>query len=86
MGSLVVLALLLVFVPSANPMAHFLGVDPYETDLLSQYGPPSAAHPLGTDDARAGRTGAADAGRADFAARRRAGDAGRQRHRARPSA
>ena len=27
------------------------GVDPYETDLLSQYAPPSAAHPLGTDDA-----------------------------------
>ena len=28
-----------------------LGVDPYETDLLSQYGPPSADHPLGTDEA-----------------------------------
>jgi peptide/nickel transport system permease protein len=51
MGSLVVLALLLVFVLSATPVAHYLGVDPYETDLLSQYGPPSAAHPLGTDDA-----------------------------------
>jgi peptide/nickel transport system permease protein len=51
MGSLIVLALLLVFVAAANPVAHFLGVDPYETDLLSQYAPPSAAHPLGTDDA-----------------------------------
>jgi peptide/nickel transport system permease protein len=51
MGSLVVLALLMVFVVAANPVAHVLGVDPYETDLLSQYGPPSAEHPLGTDDA-----------------------------------
>ena len=51
MGSLVVLALLLVFVAAANPVAHVLGVDPYETDLLSQYGPPSPEHPLGTDDA-----------------------------------
>src|SRR3954471_17086483 len=51
MGSLVVLALLVVFVASAGPVAHFLAVDPYETDLLSQYGPPSAAHPLGTDEA-----------------------------------
>jgi peptide/nickel transport system permease protein len=51
MGSLVVLALLVVFVAAANPLAHVLGVDPYETDLLSQYAPPSAEHPLGTDDA-----------------------------------
>jgi len=51
MGSLVVLALLLVFVAAASPVSHLLGVDAYETDLLSQYGPPSAAHPLGTDDA-----------------------------------
>jgi peptide/nickel transport system permease protein len=51
MGSLVVLALLVIFVASAGPVAQFLGVDPYETDLLSQYAPPSAQHPLGTDDA-----------------------------------
>jgi peptide/nickel transport system permease protein len=51
MGSLIVLALLVVFVAAARPVAHFLGVDPYETDLLAQYGPPSAEHPLGTDDA-----------------------------------
>src|SRR3984885_8523133 len=51
MGSLVVLVLLVVFVAAARPVANFLGVDPYETDLLSQYGPSSAAHPLGTDDA-----------------------------------
>jgi peptide/nickel transport system permease protein len=51
MGSLVVLALLLVFVAAANPVAYVLGVDPYETDLLSQYSPASPEHPLGTDDA-----------------------------------
>jgi peptide/nickel transport system permease protein len=51
MGSLVVLVLLVLFVASAWPVAHVLGVDPYETDLLSQYAPPSAAHPLGTDEA-----------------------------------
>ena len=45
------LALLLVFVAAANPVAYVLGVDPYETDLLSQYSPPSPEHPLGTDDA-----------------------------------
>ena len=50
-GVYVVLALLLVFVAAANPVAYVLGVDPYETDLLSQYSPPSPEHPLGTDDA-----------------------------------
>lgn len=51
MASLVILALLGVFVLSAWPVAHLLGVDPYETDLFAQYGAPSAQHPLGTDDA-----------------------------------
>ena len=51
MGSLVVLALLAGFVLAAGPVAWWLGVDPYETDLLAQYGPPSPEHPLGTDDA-----------------------------------
>jgi peptide/nickel transport system permease protein len=51
MGSLVVLGLLLVFVGSAGPVANILRVDPFETDLLSQFAPPSAEHPLGTDDA-----------------------------------
>jgi peptide/nickel transport system permease protein len=51
MGSLLVLALLVLFVALAWPVAHYLAIDPYETDLLSQYGPPSAAHPLGTDEA-----------------------------------
>ena len=37
----------------AGRLAHgaLLGVDPYQTDLFSQYGPPSAQHPLGTDEA-----------------------------------
>jgi len=51
MGSLVVLLLLAVFALSAGPTAHYLGIDPYNADLLSQYLPPSAEHPLGTDDA-----------------------------------
>jgi len=51
MGSLFVLALLLAFVAAAGPVAAWLGVDPYETDLLSQYAPPSPQHPLGTDEA-----------------------------------
>lgn len=51
MASLVVLALLLIFVAAAGPVARYLHVDPYEADLLSQYAPPSAEHPLGTDDA-----------------------------------
>ncbi len=51
MGSLAVLVLLVGFVLAAWPAAQYLGVDPYATDLLSQYGPPSAEHPLGTDDA-----------------------------------
>ncbi len=51
MASLVVLVLLAGFALAAGPTAAALGVDPYETDLLSQYGPPSAEHPLGTDDA-----------------------------------
>ncbi len=51
MASLAVLALLLLFALAAWPMAAWLGIDPYETDLFSQYGPPSPQHPLGTDDA-----------------------------------
>ena len=42
---------LLLFALAAGPTARWLGVDPYQTDLFSQYGPPSAQHPLGTDEA-----------------------------------
>jgi peptide/nickel transport system permease protein len=51
MSSLLVLALLVLFVAAAAPTARYLHVDPYETDLLSQYAPPSSEHPLGTDEA-----------------------------------
>jgi peptide/nickel transport system permease protein len=51
MGSLAVLVLLAAFALAAWPTAHYLGTDPYNADLLSQYLPPSAEHPLGTDDA-----------------------------------
>ena len=51
MASLVILVLLAAFALSAWPVAHNLGIDPYNADLLSQYQPPSAEHPLGTDDA-----------------------------------
>ena len=51
LASLVLIALLLLFALAAWPTAHWLGVDPYQTDLLSQYGPPAPDHPLGTDEA-----------------------------------
>jgi peptide/nickel transport system permease protein len=51
MPSLVVLILLLVFVLSAFPLQPLLGIDPYATDLLSRFDPPSATHWLGTDEA-----------------------------------
>ena len=51
MASLAVLCLLVLFALAAWPTARWLGVDPYETDLFAQYAPPSAQHPLGTDDA-----------------------------------
>jgi peptide/nickel transport system permease protein len=35
---------------AAEPIHALLGVDPTETDLLRRFAPPSAAHPLGTDD------------------------------------
>ena len=44
MGSLAILALLVAFVAAASPVAAWLHVDPYETDLLSQYAPPSPQH------------------------------------------
>jgi peptide/nickel transport system permease protein len=51
MTSLVVLALLGVFVLAAFPMIWITGIDPDATDLLSRFDPPSAQHWLGTDDA-----------------------------------
>jgi peptide/nickel transport system permease protein len=51
MASLAILILLAAFALSAWPVATYLGIDPYNADLLSQYQPPSPDHPLGTDDA-----------------------------------
>ena len=51
MLSLVVLLLLAAFALAAYPLQAATGVDPYATDLLSRYAPPSAEHWLGTDDA-----------------------------------
>jgi peptide/nickel transport system permease protein len=34
----------------ADPLALMLQIDPHEVDLLGRFEPPSAAHPLGTDE------------------------------------
>ena len=46
----VALALLLAAAAAAPLIERALGVDATETDLLARFLPPSAAHPLGTDD------------------------------------
>ncbi|GGF10104.1 peptide ABC transporter permease [Aliidongia dinghuensis] len=51
MASLALLVLLVLFTLAAGPLAHWRGIDPDATDLLSRYDPPSADHWLGTDDA-----------------------------------
>jgi peptide/nickel transport system permease protein len=47
---LVVLLCLVIFVLLAFPLRVFLEIDPYTTDLLARFEPPSAQHWLGTDD------------------------------------
>ena len=51
MIGLALLVLVILFALLARPTAHWLGTDPYAADLFSRYDPPSAAHPLGTDEA-----------------------------------
>jgi peptide/nickel transport system permease protein len=51
MASLTVLALLVLFCLSAAPLEAWLGIDATATDLFARYGPPSAVHWLGTDEA-----------------------------------
>ena len=51
MASLVALLLLLAFVLAAFPLQPLLDIDPYATDLLARFDPPSAQHLLGTDEA-----------------------------------
>ena len=41
----------MLFCLGAWPVQWWLGVDTDTTDLLARFDPPSAAHPLGTDDA-----------------------------------
>jgi peptide/nickel transport system permease protein len=50
-ASLTVLALLVLFCLCAAPLEAWLGVDATATDLFKRYGPPSATHWLGTDEA-----------------------------------
>lgn len=44
------LGLLALAAAAAPYIAAWLGHDPFAPDLLSRFAPPSAAHPLGTDD------------------------------------
>jgi peptide/nickel transport system permease protein len=44
------LALLVAAAAAAPLIERWLGIDAVETDLLARFLPPSAAHPLGTDD------------------------------------
>ena len=45
-----VLVALAVLAAAAPALAAWLALDPNAVDLLSRYGPPSPAHPLGTDE------------------------------------
>lgn len=49
-GSLVFLLVLIVACLMAKPLALFLNVDPYTTDLFRRFAGPSGQHWLGTDD------------------------------------
>jgi peptide/nickel transport system permease protein len=51
MSSLTVLALLVLFCLSAALLEAWLGIDATAPNLFARYGPPSAAHWLGTDEA-----------------------------------
>lgn len=51
MAALVLLLLIALFCLAAGPVQWWLGVDTTTTDLLARFEPPSAAHPLGTDEA-----------------------------------
>ncbi len=48
--SSIVLIVLILAVVSAPLMAYWLEIDPERTNLLNRFAPPSAQHPLGTDD------------------------------------
>jgi peptide/nickel transport system permease protein len=48
---LVLLAILAILTAGAPVIEHLFGIDPTSIDLLAMLSGPSAAHPLGTDDA-----------------------------------
>ena len=50
LASAAVLAVLSLAAAGAPLIAAWLALDPNEVDLLARYAPPSAAHPLGTDE------------------------------------
>lgn len=49
--SLAVIVVLVLFCLAAAPMEMLLGIDAYETDLFSRFGPATSDHLLGTDEA-----------------------------------
>jgi len=51
MISLVILALLILFVLAAYPMQWVFGIDPNAADLFARFDPPSPGHFLGMDEA-----------------------------------
>ncbi|MEM7347182.1 MAG: ABC transporter permease [Chloroflexota bacterium] len=50
MTCIFILGIILVASLLAGPINNALGVDPFDTDLLAQFEPPSAEHLLGADD------------------------------------
>jgi peptide/nickel transport system permease protein len=50
-ASAVVLALMVLLILIGPPVGRSVGIDPAAVDLLGRFQPPSAAHPLGTDEA-----------------------------------
>lgn len=50
MAAISVLLFILVVSLLTGPITGFLGVDPFDTDLLAQFDPPSSEHWLGADD------------------------------------
>jgi peptide/nickel transport system permease protein len=49
-GPLLLLAMIALLSFAGPPIAHLLGVDPNDIELLDRFAGPSLAHPLGTDE------------------------------------
>lgn len=50
MTAVVVILIILAISLAAEPISALVGVDPFDTDLLAQFDPPSREHLLGADD------------------------------------